>query len=92
MNVSRSGYYAWCKRRPSQRQQANAKLWYVIQAIYKEGRGYYGYRRVHARLCQLGHNCGRNRVFRLMKKHNLQAKGKRSYRRMTRVNIATLSF
>ena len=86
MKVSRSGYYAWCQRGISLREQANEKLWAAIQAIYKKGRGYYGYRRIHARLRALGHKCSRNRVARLMKKHGLQAKRKRSYHRTTQSN------
>lgn len=86
MKVSRSGYYAWCKRGMSLGEQANEKLWRAIQAIYKEGRGYYGYRRIWARLRALGRKCSRNRVARLMKKHGLQAKHKRSFRRTTQSN------
>lgn len=86
MKVSRSGYYAWCKRGMSLREHANQKLWAAIQASYKEGRGYYGYRRIWARLRALGRQCSRNRVARLMKQHSLQAKRKRSYRRTTQSN------
>lgn len=81
--VSRSGYYAWCKRQPSRCQRANEKLWAAIKAVYKEGRGYYGYRRIYKRLRELGYKCSRNRVARLMKKHGLCVKRKRSFRRTT---------
>ena len=88
LGISRSGYYAWRKRQPSQRERANQTLWQAIVEAFKQGRGHYGYRRVHAYLCQLGIQCGRHRVARLMRKNGLQAKRKRRYQRTTNSNHA----
>ena len=86
MKVSRSGYYAWRKRGTSTRQQANQRLWLAIKKAYAIGRGYYGYRRVHATLQQMNISCSRNRVARLMRHHRLWAKRKCRYRRTTSSN------
>ena len=42
LNVSRSGYYAWKSRRPSNRQRENMELLENIQEIYKKRRKIYG--------------------------------------------------
>lgn len=66
LGVSMSGYYAWRKRQPSQRQQDNAVLLTHIQVVYQAGRGVYGSPRIHAALRQQGVRCSRKRVARLM--------------------------
>jgi transposase InsO family protein len=83
LQVSRSGYYAWCQRGPSQRQQANQQVWGQIQAAYEQSRGTYGYRRIHAALRAKGIGCGIQRVRRLMQQHGLCARRKSRYRTTT---------
>ena len=48
LGVSRSGYYAWRKRRPSKRDRKDAML--TKRQIPEESRGTYGSPRVHAAL------------------------------------------
>src|SRR5882724_10128785 len=55
LGVSRSGYYAWRGRAPSQRDQTDAGLLAVITQVYQRLRGNPGVRRVHAELVTLGH-------------------------------------
>ena len=86
LSVSRSGYYAWRKRPPSRRQMANKELVAKIKEIYEESRGNYGRLRIYFALRRLGRKCSRNRVARLMKKHGIQAKRKRSYKITTQSN------
>ena len=50
LGVSRSGYYAWRARTPSDRATANTELTGRIREIHKESRGTYGYPRVYAEL------------------------------------------
>ena len=83
LKVSRSGYYAWRKRGPSQRQLENERLWSQIQMVYKRSRGTYGYRRVHATLVANGISCGVQRVRRLMQRRKLRARRKPRYRTTT---------
>ena len=50
LGVSESGYYAWRKREPSQRQMENERLTEHIAQAFQRGRGVYGSPRVHAEL------------------------------------------
>ena len=67
LGVSRSGYYAWCRRGPSQRQQANQALLRRIRTIHEGSGGTYGAPRVHAELTDEGFAVSRKRVARLMR-------------------------
>ena len=79
LGVSRSGYYAWRKRLPSARAQANERLSTHIQTVFDWSRNTYGYRRIHAALVDQGVGCGRNRVARLMRLAGLQGRRRRRY-------------
>jgi transposase InsO family protein len=83
LRVSRSGYYAWCKRGPSRRQIENDRLMVEIRAAHEHSRATYGYRRVHASLAAKSIACGIHRVRRLMQQNGLRAKRKRRYRTTT---------
>ena len=75
LEVSESGYYAWLKRVPSLRQQANAQLSVHITALWKRFKGIYGAPRIHAELQDQGICVGKNRVAKLMQKLGLRGKG-----------------
>jgi len=65
--VSRSGYYEWATRAPSDRELTDAWLTEKIREIHAENRGVYGSPRIHAELqIEHGINVGRKRVERLM--------------------------
>ncbi|MEO1644133.1 MAG: IS3 family transposase [Chloroflexota bacterium] len=72
LEVSRSGYYAWCGREPSQRQQEDAILTEEISEIFHDNRCCYGSPRIHAALKQAGYRIGRKRVARLMRQAGLR--------------------
>jgi putative transposase len=74
LKVSRSGYYAWKHRYQSGRERANKDLLDPIRSVYQGSRKTYGSPRVHAHLRRQGYFCGRHRVARLMRKHNLVAR------------------
>ena len=74
LGVSRSGYYVWRGRLPSTQEQANVTLLAEIRAAHQVSRKTYGSPRIHAYLQRKGVECGRNRVARLMQKHNIVAK------------------
>jgi len=80
LGVSRSGYYAWRKRPVSPRKMANDKLLGQIKEVYQKSRQTYGSPRIHAELVGQGTKCGRNRVARLMRLHNIRAKQKRTFK------------
>lgn len=74
LGVSRSGYYKWLNRKPSQTQIRLKKLMTLIQEAYDKYEGIYGYRRMtiylnHFKKAKVNHKC----VYRLMKFMGLQA-------------------
>ena len=86
LEVSASGFYAWCKRKPSPRAQANAELAARIRAVHEMSRQTYGYLRVHAELRAQGERVGKHRVARLMAQMGLVTKGRRRFKVTTRRN------
>jgi putative transposase len=84
IGVSLSGYYAWCKRARSRREQADDGLLSQIHVIHHRSRGTYGAPRVHAELRAQGVRCGRKRVARLMGRAGLAGAHRRRYRSTTR--------
>jgi putative transposase len=84
LGVSASGYYAWRRRRPSRRAEANAALVEQIRDIHQASRRTYGSPRVHAALRRDGLACGRQRVARLMRCEGLVGRSpRRRYPRTT---------
>ncbi len=72
LEVSRSGYYAWCTRRPSKRTQEIARLEVAIQAAHVRTRQAYGPERLQAELRADGFPAGIGRIKRLRKKLGLR--------------------
>jgi len=72
--VSRTAYYEWQDRQPSQREQDDAALLAKIKAIHAASDGQYGGPRVLAELRAQGHEVGRKRVARLMKAAGLRGR------------------
>ena len=83
LSVKRSGYYAWRKRAPSTREQANQALLELIAAEHQRSRKTYGSPRLYVVLRRKGVVCGRNRVARLMRLHGIAALVRRKYRPVT---------
>jgi putative transposase len=71
--VSRSGYYAWCARAPSARQQANTRLLEEIQTLRQGGEACHGSPRLTEELQARGYACSENRIARLLHHHGLRA-------------------
>jgi putative transposase len=80
LQVSRSGYYAWRKHPQSPRQRANEQLKADIAATYEASRNTYGSPRVTQALRQSGQPVGHNRVARLMREMELQARPKKRWK------------
>jgi len=72
LGVSRSGYYAWRRRSPSERARFDAVLTEKIETIHRNSRATYGSPRVHAELAAIGIRCSRKRVARLMRQQKLR--------------------
>lgn len=73
LGLSRSGYYRWATAELSARSQSDLIIKELIQTIYTQARGRYGYRPVHAHLVEAGTECGRDRTLRLMRELGLQS-------------------
>jgi putative transposase len=86
LEVSRSGYYAWRGRPPSERRRQDAFLTEKIREIHSRSRETYGYPRVHAELRSPGVRCGRRRVARLMRAAGLRGCMRGKKRRTTRLD------
>jgi transposase InsO family protein len=81
--VSRSGYYAWLKRRPSARRIDDEALLAEITQIHAEKHQRYGARRIWQELRRRGWRCAKKRVERLMHHHRLRARRRRAWVRTT---------
>jgi transposase InsO family protein len=77
LGIARSGYYAWKERVPSVRAQANQVLAEAIRTEFIASRQTYGAPRIQVALRRKGVCCGRHRVARLMRQHDLQARPRR---------------
>jgi transposase InsO family protein len=88
LDVSRSGYYAWRGRPPSEREMANRELYKKIEDVYHESHGTYGSPRIYQELKRQGITCSENRVARLMRLRGLRAKQTRTYKTTTKRNQA----
>lgn len=79
MEVTPSGFYDWRNAPPSKRQEQDALLLAQIQDIHQASRQSYGSPRIYQELREQGVVCGRHRVARLMREHQLRARQKRRY-------------
>jgi putative transposase len=78
--VARSGFYAWQRRQPSERDRDDAQLLEQVRIVHSRSRGYYGSPRVTGQLRLDGQHVGRRRVARLMRLAGLQGRSARLYR------------
>ena len=75
--VSASGYYAWCSRAPSARQQADILLGDRIEAYYQQSHCTYGRARLQGDLRDEGLRVSDKRVARLMRERNIVGASRR---------------
>jgi transposase InsO family protein len=73
MRVTRSGYYSWRKRQPSERHKHNETLRTQIRTFFERSKGTYGSPRILRDLREAGVCCGKHRVARLMGQAGLRA-------------------
>jgi putative transposase len=77
LGVSRGGFYAWLKRRPSERSRTDEALSTKVRASFVGSDRTYGARRVWHDLLAEGVDCGLHRIERLMRQHGLKARPRR---------------
>lgn len=83
LQVTTSGYYAWRQRPECKRAQEDRRLRVLIQASFKEARGYYGSPRVHDDLKEQRERVSRKRIIRLMQLDGLRARVRKRYKGTT---------
>ena len=80
LGVSRSGYYDWSGRGPSQREFADAHLLESIKALHTLHRGAYGALKTYKQLQTQGISAGKHRVARLRSEAGIEARRKQRFR------------
>ena len=73
LQAPRSGYYKWLHKPLSDRALEDQRLLGLIRASYTASSGVYGSPRIFLDLREVGEICGRNRVARLMREHQIVA-------------------
>jgi transposase InsO family protein len=79
LKVSRSGYYRWSQRIPSQRAQADKKLLKTIRRVHAEHRGHAGALKTWKVLKRQGIACGKHQVARLRRVNGIVAKRRKRF-------------
>jgi transposase InsO family protein len=79
LSVSRAGFYAAQRRRPSAHAQADARLRVVVRAEFAKAKARYGSPRVTRALKKRGVVIGEKRVARVMREEQLIARRKRRF-------------
>lgn len=90
LELSRSGFYAWRKRSPSKRAEADDVLAKQIEAIHEGSRGTYGAPRIHRELRD-DHDVrvGTKRVARLMRRAGIRGVSRRRHTTTTQRDPGT---
>jgi transposase InsO family protein len=86
LDVSRSGYYLWRRRKKCNRAISNERLVQAIRKSFEESKETYGSPRVTDDLKDSGIFCSENRVARLMKVNGIAVKQKCRFRVTTDSN------
>jgi putative transposase len=81
LEVSTSGFYAWCGRKPGPRAMDNARLLVRMREMHEDSKGALGAPRMHEDLGDEGESASLNRVARLMATIGLQGWPQRNRRR-----------
>jgi len=77
LGISRSGFYAYCERKPSDRQLENEVLSQKIREVFEQHSGQYGAKRIAHSLQDEGIKVNRKRIEKLMRSMGLYTKGAR---------------
>lgn len=86
LKVSTGGYYEWCSRKPSAREQENNLLANKIKKIFDENKSRAGAIRIMNELQANGETAGRHRIARLMRLNGWRAKAAKKFKATTNSN------
>jgi putative transposase len=80
LRVTRSGFYAWQRRRESTHARDDRRLKVLVRASFEESKQRYGSPRVHEDLLEQHEHVSRKRVVRLMQEDGLHARLRKRYK------------
>jgi putative transposase len=83
LGVSRSGFYDWRGRTPSDRVRSDRTLRAHVRAAHAASHGTYGSPRIHAELHEQGLRVSRKRIARLMHEDDLCGRPRKKWKRTT---------
>jgi transposase InsO family protein len=83
LEVGRSGYYDFCNRQPSPRQQWQLELKAQVRRVFEAHDGIYGSPRVHQALLQQGLHCNVKTVAKCLVQQHLAATQRRKFKVQT---------
>jgi putative transposase len=92
LDVSRSAFYAWQNRQPTQLEQQEEVLKPLVRIFFRQHRRRYGARRIAADLRELGHVVSTKRVAKLLKSQGLIAIQPKSFQPKTTASRHRLGY
>lgn len=81
--VSRSGYYSWCKGTATMRKTKQMFLLAEIQRLFANSKKTYGSPRIFQELSKKGHSCSENTIAKMMKALGLTGDQKKKFKVVT---------
>ena len=91
LEVSTSGFYDWATRPISATKAWRQELALVIEQLFADHDGTYGYRRIHAALARAGRHCDPETVRSIMRERGLVTCQPRAKQRCTTVQAAQVA-
>jgi transposase InsO family protein len=83
LGASRSGYYDWRRRGPSERELRHERLLPEIERIFRDNRKVYGSPRIFEALRVEGKRYGLHQIEIMMREHNITPPRRKKYKRTT---------
>jgi putative transposase len=80
LDVSASGYYAWCRRPESVHAKRDRHLKVLVRASFDASKHRYGSPRIHEDLLEQHERVSRKRVIRLMQEDGLKARARKRFK------------
>ena len=80
LEISRSGYYAWGGRGPSNREKVNVRILNILKASHTKAEGMIGLDKMWEDVKEAGIQCGRNRVYKIQRENKLYSVRKKPFR------------
>ncbi len=84
LEIKRSGYYHWQKRRTTQRSTEERRFLELISKHHKLSKGIYGLLKIYRAIGKEGIIVSKKRIHRLMKKYNIHSKTARKFKVTTK--------